>query len=330
MELARDRDGSLWAAAENGLSRIQNGRVATLTTANGLPCNAVHWIIQDDQSSYWLYTRCGLLRIARTELDAWAADPKRTVRATTFDAADGIRPVAALKGFRPAVTKSSDGKIWFLNGDTVSVIDPSRIGINTLPPPVHIEQIAADGKTYDGTHGLRLPPRVRNLVIDYTALSLVAPEKVRFRFKLEGQDPDWREVVNDREVQYSNLAPGNYRFRVTASNNSGVWNEAGDVADFSIDPAYYQTNWFRALLAAMLWCTAVGRVPIPCAATSAGVEAASGRDRNDSGNGLDRSSGRVQRVRKQALGRIYRFVRGGNGRFRLDGCGSPRGSSAIS
>ena len=161
LELGRDRDGSLWAAAENGLSRIQNGRVATLTTANGLPCNAVHWIIEDDQSSYWLYTRCGLLRIARTELDAWAADPKRTVRATTFDAADGIRPVATLKGFRPAVTKSSDGKIWFLNGDTVSVIDPSRIGINTLPPPVHIEQIAADGKTYDGTHGLRLPPRVR-------------------------------------------------------------------------------------------------------------------------------------------------------------------------
>jgi PAS domain S-box-containing protein len=264
LELGRDRDGSLWAAAENGLSRIQNGHVTTLTTANGLPCNAVHWIIEDDQSSYWLYTRCGLLRIARTEVEAWAADPKRTVRVTTFDAADGIRPVATLKGFRPAVTKSSDGRIWFLNGDTVSVIDPARIGINTLPPPVHIEQIAADGKTYDGTHGLRLPPRIRNLVIDYTALSLVAPEKVRFRFKLEGQDPDWREVVNDREVQYSNLAPGNYRFRVAASNNSGIWNEAGDVADFSIAPAYYQANWFRALLAAtvlaLMWAAYQFRV----------------------------------------------------------------------
>ena len=252
LELERDRDGSLWAAAENGLSRINDGRVATLTTANGLPCDAVHWIIQDDQSTYWLYTRCGLLRIARSELDAWAADPKRTVRATTFDTADGIRPVATTKGFRPAVTKSSDGRIWFLNGDTVSVIDPARIGVNTLPPPVHIEQIAADGKIYKGRNGLRLPPRVRNLVIDYTALSLAAPEKVRFRFQLEGQDPDWREVLNDREVEYSNLAPGNYRFRVTASNNNGVWNEAGDVADFSIDPAYYQTNWFRSLFVAGL------------------------------------------------------------------------------
>ena len=82
-------------------------------------------------------------------------------------------------------------------------------------------------------------------MIDYTALSLVAPDKVRFRFKLEGQDRGWREVVNQRHVQYTNLAPGNYRFRVIACNNSGVWNEQGDVLDFSIAPAYYQTNWFR-------------------------------------------------------------------------------------
>ena len=257
LDISRDRDGSIWAATENGLSRITNGRVATLTTANGLPCNAVHWIIEDDLSSYWLYTRCGLLRIARTELDAWTADPKRTIQATTFDAADGVRLVPILKGFRPAVTKSSDGKIWFVNGDTVSFIDPSHIGINTLPPPVHIEQITVDGNAYDARSGLRLPPHVRNLVIDYTALSLVAPEKVHFRFKLEGQDPDWREVVNERKVQYSNLAPGTYRFRVIACNNSGVWNEQGDMLDFSIAPAYYQTNWFRALCAvlflAVLW-----------------------------------------------------------------------------
>src|SRR5262249_34524867 len=104
-----------------------------------------------------------------------------------------------------------------------------------------------DGKTYDVSNGLRLPPHVRDLAIDYTALSLVAPEKVRFRFKLEGQDNDWREVINDRHVQYSNLAPRNYRFRVMASNNSGVWNEAGASLDFSVAPAYYQSWWFRSL-----------------------------------------------------------------------------------
>ncbi len=250
LDISRDRDGSVWAATENGLSRIKNGHVATLTTANGLPCNAVHWIIEDDLSSYWLYTRCGLLRIARTELEAWTADPKRTIQVTTFDALDGIRLVPILKGFRPAVTKSSDGKIWFVNGDAVSSIDPSQIGINTLPPPVHIEQITVDGNAYDARSGLRLPPGVRNLVINYTALSMVARQRIHFRFKLEGQDTNWREVVNDRKVEYSNLAPGNYRFRVIACNNSGVWNEEGDVLDFSIAPAYYQTNWFRALCAA--------------------------------------------------------------------------------
>jgi signal transduction histidine kinase/ligand-binding sensor domain-containing protein len=257
LDLSRDRDSSLWAATESGLSRIKNGRVVTLTTANGLPCNAVHWIIEDDQSSYWLYTRCGLLRIPRTELDAWAADPQRSVRPMIFDAADGIHQIATNKGFRPAVTKAPDGRIWFLNGDTVSVVDPSRVAVNTLPPQVHIEEFAVDHKSYDAKSGQRLPPLVRDLSINYTALSLVAPEKVHFKYKLEGQDPDWREVVNDRKAEYSNLAPGNYRFRVIASNNSGVWNETGASLDFSIAPAYWQTGWFRALcvaaMLALLW-----------------------------------------------------------------------------
>ena len=174
-----------------------------------------------------------------------------------FDAADGIHQIATNKGFRPAVTKGPDGRIWFLNGDTVSIVDPSRVVVNTLAPPVHIEQITADHKSYDAKSGLRLPPLVRDLSIDYTALSLVAPEKVHFKYQLEGQDPDWREVVNDRKAQYSNLAPGNYRFRVIASNNSGVWNETGASLDFSIAPAYWQTAWFRALcvaaILALLW-----------------------------------------------------------------------------
>lgn len=255
--LSRERDGALWAATENGLSRIADGRVSTLTTANGLPCNVVHWIMDDDISSYWIYTTCGLLRIARSELDAWAADPKRKIQPTIFDSADGIPPRGILLPWRPHVTKAPDGRIWFGNGSKVSVIDPSHFVTNTLPPPIHVEQITADDKTYDARSGLHLPPLVRNVTIDYTALSLVAPEKVRFRYKLEGQDSDWREVVNDREVQYSNLAPRKYRFRVMACNNNGVWNENGDTLEFAIDPAYYQTHWFHALVAggfyALLW-----------------------------------------------------------------------------
>jgi signal transduction histidine kinase/ligand-binding sensor domain-containing protein len=264
--LQLDRNGTLWAATQGGLSRAKNGRFATLTSRNGLPCDTVHEVVEDDAHSFWLYMACGLVRIARPELDSWAASvdaatgdnaPNRSVEVTVFDALDGVRSHAGTYGFGPRVAKTKDGKLWFLPLDGVSVIDPRHLPFNQLPPPVHIEQITADRKTYEAFSNLRLPPLVRDVWIDYTALSFVAPEKIRFRYKLEGQDRDWKEVVNDREAQYSNLAPGNYRFRVTACNNSGVWNEAGAFLDFSVGPAYYQTAWFRGLCAAafalLLW-----------------------------------------------------------------------------
>ena len=264
-DLQLDRDGALWAATElGGLSRIKDGRIATLTNRNGLPCDAVHWAIEDNDRSLWLYTSCGLVRITRTELDAWIADPKLRIQTTVWDAADGVRlRSSAASAYGPRVAKSTDGKLWFVTGEGVQVIDPRHLAVNKLPPPVHVEQVTADGKIYwqnlagAAVSNLRLAPRIRDLQIDYTALSLVAPEKVHFKYKLEGQDSEWREVVNDHEVQYSNLAPGPYRFRVIASNNSGVWNEQGDALDFSITPAYYQTNWFRGLcvaaVLALLW-----------------------------------------------------------------------------
>ena len=259
-DLQVDRDGTLWAATQGGLSRVKDGHVDTLSTRNGLPCNAVHWMMEDDEHLVWLYMACGLVRIARPELDAWVSDPKRTIQSTVLDSSDGVRSHTMVASLGPHVSKSPDGRIWFksfLSYDGVSVIDPRNLHLNKLPPPVHIEQITADGKTYDASNGLRLPPRVHDLTIDYTALSLVAAEKMHFRFKLAGQDGNWREVVNNRHVQYSNLGPGHYRFRVMACNNSGVWNEEGASLDFAIAPAYYQTNWFRALCAltfmAMLW-----------------------------------------------------------------------------
>jgi PAS domain S-box-containing protein len=251
--LRLDSDGTVWAATEGGLSRIKNGRIHTLTAKDGLPCDGVHWATEDDQRALWLYTPCGLARIAQAQLDAWTravdtgTNQPRPVQATLFDSGDGVRIHTAPGGYTPSVGKSTDGRIWFLPWDGVSVIDPRRLPINQLPPPVHIEQITADGRGYSPTPGLRLPPLARDITIDYTALSLVAPEKIRFRYKLEGQDPEWREVLNDRRVQYSNLGPGQYHFRVMASNNSGVWNEAGAHLQFAIVPAYYQTTWFRAL-----------------------------------------------------------------------------------
>ena len=254
--LQLDRDGTLWAATEGGLSRLKNGRVATLNSKNGPPCDGVQWMLEDDTHSFWLYMPCGLERISGRDLAAWSGDPKRTISPTVFDSSDGVRSEAIASGYSPHAGKSPDGKLWFTTPDGVSVIDPRHLPVNKLPPPVHVEQITADHKTYwqnssgDASSSLRLPPLIRDLQIDYTALSLAAPEKIRFKYKLEGEDRDWQEVGNRRQAFYSNLAPRNYRFRVAASNNSGVWNEAGASFDFSIAPAYYQTTWFRLSCAA--------------------------------------------------------------------------------
>ncbi|HUP07859.1 MAG TPA: ATP-binding protein, partial [Caldimonas sp.] len=212
------------------------------------PCDAIHWAMEASDGSRWLYTVCGIVRIAPGALEAWQSDPKRTVQVRLLDASDGVRTEPTSSGANPIVARTADGRLWFRQADGVGVIDPAHLPSNALPPPVHVEEVVADRKSYDVSSGsVRLPPLVRDVVIDYTALSFAAPEKVRFRYRLEGQDADWREVLNDREVQYSNLAPGRYRFVVKASNDSGVWNEQGAALDLEVAPAFWQTNGFRAL-----------------------------------------------------------------------------------
>ncbi len=236
-----EQDGTVWISTEGGLSRLKDGRVVTLTGKNGLPCDTIHGVMGEDSDSFWLYTVCGLVRVARSELalvaDAIDKDKntKQEIRATVFDSSDGVRVLAGTGHYSPQFAKTSDGKLWFLPWDGVSVLDPRHLPFNPIPPPVHIEQVTGDRKTYDAASvangQMRLPPLIRDLEIDYTALSFVAPEKVRFRYKLEGRDSDWQDVGNRRQAFYSDLPPGNYRFRVSASNNSGVWNEAGTFLD---------------------------------------------------------------------------------------------------
>jgi PAS domain S-box-containing protein len=169
-----------------------------------------------------------------------------------IDQSDGVQPGEA--SFSPQASRSPDGKLWFANNSVLQMFDPAHAKKNVVSPPVHVEQIIADGKTYnadsDRAGPLRLPPLIRDLEIDYTALSFEAPEKLRFRYQLEGVDRDWHEVGNRRQAFYTDIPPRHYRFRVTACNNSGLWNEAGTFLDFTVAPAYYQTNWFRAVCVA--------------------------------------------------------------------------------
>jgi signal transduction histidine kinase/ligand-binding sensor domain-containing protein len=279
-----EKDGTLWAATENGLSRMKDGRFITLDRKNGLPCEAIHWMIQDDDHSFWLDTQCGLLHLGNSEIDKWflAASNGRpanlVVHPTVFDNSDGVRVHEQIyRPYNPPVTKTANGKIWFTPMDGVGVIDPRHLPFNNVPPPVHIEQVTADSQPYGATNDLRLPPNTHELTIDYTALSLAEPEKVHFRYRLQGQDPEWKEVVNERQVRYTNLGPGSYTFRVIAANNDGLWNETGAVLRFSIAPAYYQTTWFLlcciAGVALLLWAAYLLRIRHLEGRFAAGLEA---------------------------------------------------------
>jgi signal transduction histidine kinase/ligand-binding sensor domain-containing protein len=254
-DLRFDHAGALWIGTDSGLSLLKNGRLSTITKENDLPCDGVHWTMPGDFGSVWLMMPCGLARAKLSDLESWSTG--RRIQTTVFGSSDGVSLRALAGVLQPNVGKSPDGRLWFWNGDGIGVVDPRRLPFNKIPPPVHVEQLIADRKTYAAGEKWRLPPVTRDLEIDYTALSFVAPEKNRFRYKLEGHDRDWVDAGTRRQAFYNDLPPRNYRFRVMASNNDGVWNEAGASFNFSIAPAYYQTTWFRAVVVAafltVLW-----------------------------------------------------------------------------
>ena len=240
-----DREGALWVATAGGLSRIAGGRVDTLGVRSGLPCDAVKWSVEDHTGALWLQTDCGLVRVERDELDEWISDPASSVGLIAYDGSDGAVGYANLGSYGPKVSRAADGHLWFATYDGVGVIDPRALPSNPIPPPVHIERVIGDGTTYAPSSAARLPARVRDVRIEYTALSLGAPDKVAFRYRLEGRDEDWVEAGNRRQAFYNDLPPGTYRFHVIAANDRGVWNEEGAAREFSIASAYYQTSVFR-------------------------------------------------------------------------------------
>ena len=245
-ELIVNSDGSVLGATESGLIGWRNGKQQTLTDRNGLPCNNIFTLASDRDAALWLYTECGLIKISHAELLKWWESPQVRVQLRHFDVNDGALPAWVPFG---GVTRAPDGRLWFANQSALQMIDPAHLNENTLLPPVHVEEIIADRRRYSPQQGLHLPALIRDLEIDYTALSFVAPQKVLFRYKLEGHDVDWEQPGTRRQAFYSDLRPGKYRFRVIACNNDGLWNDAGATLDFSIAPAWYQTYWFLILCA---------------------------------------------------------------------------------
>jgi ligand-binding sensor domain-containing protein/signal transduction histidine kinase len=248
--IAVDSANFVWFGATKGLVGFRDGKMQVMTTKNGLPCERINTLVLDDHGFLWLYAQCGLIRIEHSELEKWWNNPGIRVISTVFDSMDGFH--GGPSPFRPAATKSPDGRLWFTNGSVVQTIDPKNLYLNRLPPPVHIEQVRTNGEIYFPDSTVRLPRLSRNIEIDYSGLSFVIPQRVQFRYELQGYDTAWQEAGVRRSAFYTNLRPGTYTFRVTASNNSAVWNTQGATLTFVILPAWYQTVWFRSLVSLLL------------------------------------------------------------------------------
>lgn len=249
-----ERDGSVLAASAKGLIGWNAGTQRMMTVRNGLPCDSIHGFVTDSQGNLWLSMQCGFVEIAKDQLRSWWRTPDARVRPRVLDSSDGARP-----GYAPFVsaTRTPDGRLWFVNGAALQMIDPARLATNTVPPAVRIEAVVADRKVYAPVDSLRLPARTRDIEIDYVGLSFIAPQKVRFRYRLQGHDRLWQEPGTRRQALYNDLEPGTYLFQVIACNNDGLWNEAGATLRFSVAPAWFQTDAFRVLCivsgALILW-----------------------------------------------------------------------------
>jgi signal transduction histidine kinase len=245
----------MWVLTSLGLSHHNGRRFETLSRSNGLPCDGLDAAIEDNDGALWLKMNCGYARISRLELRAWLDHRTDKIHVRLLDALDGAQ--GGQTPFSPKAAKSGDGRLWFTTESVIQLIDPKGMPENRVPPPVHLEALKVDGKSMTLKAGLTLAPHANDIEIDYTALSLSIPERVFFRYRLEGADTAWQDVGTRRQAFYNHLGPGQYRFRVIACNNDGVWNEAGASWEFAIAPAFYQTRWFFSLCmlacAAMIW-----------------------------------------------------------------------------
>jgi signal transduction histidine kinase/ligand-binding sensor domain-containing protein len=237
-------EGTVFATTSAGLVGWRNGTSHLLSSRNGLPCDTVIGAEWDNRGFLWLDTGCGLARISKEEIDRWWRDDTTVLAPKVLDSSNGV--LSGRPNFNPMV-RTPDGLLWTVNNYLLQVVDPDHLTQNDVPPLVQVEKVVVDHKPDEPNDRLALPPRLRDLEIDYTALSFVNPQKVRFRYKLEGRDAAWQEAGVRRQAFYTDLPPGSYRFRVIACNNDGIWNETGAQLAFTIPPAFTQSIWFKAI-----------------------------------------------------------------------------------
>jgi signal transduction histidine kinase/ligand-binding sensor domain-containing protein len=263
--LHEDAEGNLWIGTTAGLCRWRDGKVDTWTTAHGLLSDAVLQIVEDAQGHLWLGTKEGIMRLQKDDLRQVAEGRKSLLNVYAYGQGEGMTSAECTGNSGSPSARTADGKLWFPTARGLVMVDPAQLSNTaTTPPPVHIEEVRADGKLVARPHVSpalfsRSKPQASKAAIQelasvtrriefvYTAPALMNPERVRFRYRLEGFDTDWTDAGTARSAVYSKLGPGDYQFQVSASNSDGVWNEAGHTYAFRILAPFWRQTWFLGL-----------------------------------------------------------------------------------
>lgn len=258
LSLHEDKDGTLWIGTYGGgLSRYKNGRFDRFDTRDGLFSDVIFQILEDFQENLWMSCNKGIFRVSKKELNDFAEGKLASIVSVHYGTEDGMKSIECNGVSQPAGCKTRDGRLWFPTLKGVTVIDPRRMLTNLRPPPVAVEEVISDKKPVRLGKWIELAPGKGELEFHYTGLSLLAPHRNQFKYKLEGFDQEWIAAGTRRVAYYTNIPPGRYTFRVQGSNNDGVWNEQGASLIIALKPHYYQTHWF--LFACILGSVLLGR-----------------------------------------------------------------------
>ncbi|MDC8011449.1 sensor histidine kinase [Tahibacter soli] len=240
---------AIYVGGETGLARRRGERFDALAVLQPEALAGISGVVRSRDGDLWLNTIAGIVRVNAAEAERAFAEPGYRAAARRFDHRDGLPGVARQATVTGSALADDAGRLWFLTNQGIASIDPAAIRTNARAPTVLIEALDAAGTRYAAGASPRLPSGTSTVRVAYTATSLAAPDRVAFRYRLDGVDADWQDAGDRREAFYANLRPGDYRFRVIAANEDGVWNAVGAAFAFAIEPRLYQRPWFYALVA---------------------------------------------------------------------------------
>ena len=255
--LHEDSDGTLWIGTNGGgLNRLRHGVFKAVSTKGAALPDAIYSILEDSSGNLWMSSNEGIFRAGRNGLNRYLDGTASSVAVTSYGVADGMKVNEASSGGHPAGWRLDNGELWFATLKGAATVDPAHLATNNVPPLMSIEQVTVNDVPQNVHDTVTVSAGGRRFAFEYAALSFVAPQKVRFRYKLEGFDRAWIDAGALRTAYYTNLPPGRYNFKVMACNNDGVWSTLPASVSFRLKPYFYQTVWFYVLLASMgvlLW-----------------------------------------------------------------------------